>query len=426
MAGIACKRKGHSVSILEESITADRDSYAAGIRLGDEAQRFLINHDILTAEDSVDCSGLQFVNQKNRPERFVQSPMRMTSWEILYYHLRGCFDGHASRLCPNPPIARKGDGKVTYTNSIRVTNVEIGKDGRPRVESEDLTKNGRKTVVEADRVIMADGSNSRLRQIFAVAATNAPQYAGYVAWRGTVKESAVSSSTREAIGTSFLVHKSPPNYILVSVKIGLYRSARAMLICSSYTIPGSTGSTKIGERLFNFGWYHQIPENSGEFGSIMTDARGHRHRATIPPGDMDPEVWERQKTYGRKVLAPPFAELIENTEQPFISTVREAHASQASYHEGRIITIGDALATFRPHIAMSVNQAALNCIHLERMLDGEITVQQWTAEVERYSRTTARLSTLAGDFVMYGISMRLLSSAVAYLWELASSSFLYG
>ncbi|KAJ5260469.1 hypothetical protein N7478_012074 [Penicillium angulare] len=291
-----------------------------------------------------------------------------------------------------------------YSNGIRVTHVEIGEDGRPRVGYEDLNNNGHKTIVDADRVIMADGSNSRLRHVFVAASTDVPQYAGYVAWRGVVKESEASKATHEAIGTSFLVHKSSPNYILV------------------YTIPGPTGSNKVGERLFNFVWYNQISETSEEFRTIMTDVNGHRHRTTIPPGLMDTEVWECQKSYGRKVLAPPFIELVEKTEQPFISTVREAHAFRSSYHEGRIMTIGDALATFRPHIAMSVNQAALNCLHLERMLDGEITAQEWTMEVERYSRATARLSTLAGDFVMFGISMRLLLSAAAYLWELALNS----
>lgn len=127
----------------------------------------------------------------------------------------------------------------------------------------------------------------------------------------------------------------------------------------------------------------------------------------------------KQKDYANSVLSKPFLELIEKTQKPFISTVKEARASQASYYKGRLLFIGDALASFRPHIAMSANQAALDCLLLDKVLGGEIPIKEWERQVEQYAKETQVLSTVAGNFAMHGISGKTLSSCGVYLWIMA-------
>ena len=145
----------------------------------------------------------------------------------------------------------------------------------------------------------------------------------------------------------------------------------------------------------------------------MTDNDGHQHRNTLPPGKMRQEVWYKQKSYAQSVLARPFAELVEKTTQPFISSVSDTIAPRASFFDGRLLLVGEALALFRPHIALSANQAAMNCLLLEDVLEGEITVKEWERRVLNYGARNRLLSILAGNWTQFG-GMRLVASAVEY------------
>ena len=145
----------------------------------------------------------------------------------------------------------------------------------------------------------------------------------------------------------------------------------------------------------------------------MTDSNGHHHRNTLPPGKMRPEIWDKQKSYAQSVLARPFAELVEKTTQPFIASISDIIAPRASFFDGKLILVGEALALFRPHVALSANQAALNCLLLKKVLQGEITMKEWERRVLQYGARTRLLSILTGSWTQFG-GMRLVVSAVEY------------
>ena len=146
----------------------------------------------------------------------------------------------------------------------------------------------------------------------------------------------------------------------------------------------------------------------------MTDNEGHRYRNTLPPGKMRPEIWHKQKSYGQSVLPRPFAELVGKTTQPFISSVSDSIAARASFFDGKLLLVGEALALFRPHIALSANQAAMDCLLLKKALEGEITMKEWERRVLKYGARTRLLSILMGNWSQFGVSMRLVVSAVEY------------
>ena len=134
----------------------------------------------------------------------------------------------------------------------------------------------------------------------------------------------------------------------------------------------------------------------------MTDSDGHHHHNTLPPGKMRPEIWSKQKTYAQSVLARPFAELVEKTTQPFISSVSDTRAPRASFFDGKILLVGDALTLFRPHVALSANQAALDCLLLKKVLDGKMTTKEWERQVLQYGAKIRLLSNMTGSFSQFG------------------------
>jgi hypothetical protein len=60
-----------------------------------------------------------------------------------------------------------------------------------------------------------------------------------------------------------------------------------------------------------------------------------------------------------EVLPVPFLEMIQKTANPFISAIRDLDIGKPSFFAGNLLFGGDALATFRPHVASSTQQAAI-------------------------------------------------------------------
>ena len=184
-------------------------------------------------------------------------------------------------------------------------------------------------------------------------------------------------------------------------------------------MPGVNGALDTGNRLFNFVWYFNCPASSSEFEENMTDIDGHLHRSTLPIGKMRPEVWSRHKAHAAQVLTPPFLELVNKTTQPFISTVNDCAAPQASFFDGRLLLVGEALTLLRPHTGTSFNHAAVSCLLLEKVLKAEIDIAQWEGEILRYREKNMLLAIAVGCYLQFGVLSRgFLFSTVKYVFTL--------
>lgn len=117
---------------------------------------------------------------------------------------------------------------------------------------------------------------------------------------------------------------------------------------------------------------------------------------------MRDEVWEAQRLHGNKILNAVFAELLNKTKEPFLSVIQDYSAPRASFFEGKMLMIGDALALFRPHMGLSVNQSAVDCLLLERMMKGEITLKTWEKQVIQYGLRTKLMNAAFGAWYIYG------------------------
>ena len=184
-------------------------------------------------------------------------------------------------------------------------------------------------------------------------------------------------------------------------------------------MPGTNEKLAKGQRLLNWVWYFNYPKDTPAFNENMTDVNGYTHRNTLPAGKIKPETWKKHKNHARNVLDSPFLELVNKTAEPFISTVNDCASTKASFFDGKLLLVGEALTLLRPHTGMSFNHAAVNCLLLQRVVKGEMSMVQWEREVLRYAEKTRLLSACVGSYFQFGfLSSNFLLSMIRYIFAL--------
>src|SRR6266853_950563 len=189
----------------------------------------------------------------------------------------------------------------------------------------------------------------------------APEYAGYVAWRGVVAENALPAALRETFLDKFTFYQMPRSHILC------------------YAIPGADGSATEGKRRLNWVWYWNYSE-ADELPALLTDRTGRKRRTSVPPGMVCPEHWQKQMEIARALLSPQFRELLEATEQPFAQPIRDLAVPQMVFD--RTVLVGEAAFVLRPHTAAAAAKAAADGMVLgEALRDGD---DNFTESLQRF------------------------------------------
>lgn len=159
----------------------------------------------------------------------------MTSWSVIYYRLRRNFDGLKSEFCDGEVVVPeseegkddeeeeeeedqgkgKGKGKREFLTGMNVTSLTKLSEGGVEITYEDKNEANKEVKMKADMVILADGANSSLRAKYFPDVKR--EYAGYVAFRGTVLESEVSEETKKIFDPSLTYFSYKGGYILLYV-----------------------------------------------------------------------------------------------------------------------------------------------------------------------------------------------------------------
>lgn len=307
-AGVLLHELGLDVHIYERSSSA-LEARGAGIVVLPMTERYFVERGGEDNRVSLELTWWTYVDATGRQLSADPDHFRFSSWNTVYRSLLDAF-----------PADRYHLGHEVTRFDQTESAVTIGfADG---------------TVTDADLLVCADGVASTARHILAPEAE--PVYAGYVAWRGTAAESDLPSAAVDDLADSMLYQVLRPGHIL------------------AYAIPGDDGSTEPGARLQNFVWYRNYAEG-GPFEDLMTDRHGEQRALSVPPGFVRGEhLAELRAAAG--ALAPTLRRVLLASPQPFVQAIFDLEVPRMVF--GRVVLIGDAAFSARPHVAAGTAKAA--------------------------------------------------------------------
>jgi 2-polyprenyl-6-methoxyphenol hydroxylase-like FAD-dependent oxidoreductase len=308
----------------------------------------------------------------------------MMSWDRLYRSLRAAL-----------PDDRHHAGRAvkSFDQDDRGVIVQLGDGER----------------VRADWLIGADGIRSTVRR--QLLPDLEPAYAGYVAWRALIEESAMSPAARAILGERLAFCLPPGEQML------------------GYPVSGADEATAAGRRRYNVVWYRPADETT-QLPRLLTGRNGRRYDLSLPPGQVAPVAVAELRADAAALLAPCCAEVVLLTEEPFIQAIYDLESPRLVF--SRVILIGDAAFVARPHAGMGVTKAGLDALSLVRALgapDPGAALRAWerrrveygSAVVERARRLGAYLerptsAPEAWPAVVQGLARTLMAETAISGW----------
>jgi len=309
-AALVLSDLGFVVDVVERT-PEKLDGRGAGIVLQPDTVRWFLHHSRISVDEvSTPSSRLRYIGANDEIVYEEPASWRFTSWNTIYNALLSDF------------------GADRYHLGEHFVGLDQDEDGV------DLRFVSGRTE-RADLVVFADGIASTARQRLLPGV--APQYAGYLGWRGTVIESDVSDKTFDLLNDSLSYALAPDSHI------------------NLYPIPGPDGELEIGKRQLNYVWYRNAPAGAA-LDEMLTDKRGFHCPVSVHPGLVQDRYVDELKEAAQALLPPAIAELVVRTEKPFIQRVIDIEVPQMAF--GRVALIGDAAFAARPHAAAGTAKAA--------------------------------------------------------------------
>jgi 2-polyprenyl-6-methoxyphenol hydroxylase-like FAD-dependent oxidoreductase len=286
-------------------------------------------------------------------------PQIMMSWDRLYRSLCAAFP--AERYHPGRAVER-------FDQDDRGVTVQLGDGER----------------VRADWLIGADGIRSTVRR--QLLPDLEPAYAGYVAWRALIEESAMSPAARSVLSDRLAFCLPPGEQML------------------GYPVSGADEATTAGQRRYNVVWYRPADE-ARQLPRLLTGRDGRRYDLSLPPGQVAPAAAAGLRADAAALLAPCCAEVVLLTEEPFIQAIYDLESPRVAF--GRVLLIGDAAFVARPHAGMGVTKAGLDALTLARALaapDPAAALGAWERRRLAYGRAVVARARWLGAYLEQPLS----------------------
>ncbi len=308
-AALTLRDAGCEVTVYERS-PVPLTGQGAGIVLNPATIRYLSTRpgfDLISLSVAPRC--VRYMDQNGQTVHESLCPYRFSSYNALYRGLLDCFQDERYEL---------GVAVVGFEQDIDGVDVQLA---------------GAQSV-RCDLLVCADGIRSTARRLLLPELTL--NYAGYIAWRGTVSKAELNPQIYANLHQAITYHIRPNSHLLV------------------YPIPVVDQPSGATSPHLNWLWYRNV-----SFGQVldnlMTDRDGSLRDISLSPGT----VQERHLTRMRAdaaALPPPLTEIIHATAQPFIQAVVDIEPPRMAF--GRICLIGDAAFVARPHAAAGTAKAA--------------------------------------------------------------------
>jgi 2-polyprenyl-6-methoxyphenol hydroxylase-like FAD-dependent oxidoreductase len=237
-------------------------------------------------------------------------PQIMTAWDRMYDLLRSQF-----------PSER-------YHRSKALTQI-VQETGAVTAKFADGTR------ARGDILIGCDGLRSTVRAL--VLPEVKPVYAGYVAWRGLIPESAFSPDLHEQL--------------FMHMAFCLPQGEQML----GYPVAGPNNDLRPGHRRYNLVWYRPADEATA-LKRLLTDDKGTAYEVSIPPPAVSRASVTEMRAAADRVLSPQFRACWRLSEQPFLQAIYDVQSPRLAF--GRVTILGDASYVARPHCGAGVTKAA--------------------------------------------------------------------
>jgi len=307
-AGLLLRDLGLHVRVYERS-AAQLESRGAGIVVHPIAVRYLEERGGLSlSQISTHAHRLLYIDREGAIAYEEPCVWSFTAWNTLYRNLRGLLEDERYLL---------GDAMTGLAQDEGGVDVSF--------------QSGRS--VRCELLVCADGVASTGRSLLLPEVHE--EYAGYVAWRGTVPEAELPAATQATVSEAIVYHVMPDSHIL------------------TYPIPALDGSVEPGRRLINFVWYR-----NARAGAELDELKADRHAMRDQPaGAPLPEAHAVARLREAARLLPgPLAETVLRTEEPFVQPINDVVVPRMAF--GRACLVGDAAFVARPHAAAGTAKAA--------------------------------------------------------------------
>jgi 2-polyprenyl-6-methoxyphenol hydroxylase-like FAD-dependent oxidoreductase len=218
----------------------------------------------------------------------------------------------------------------------------------------------------ADILIGADGIRSTVRA--QVAPYIQPVYAGYYIWRAAPNEADLGPETRQSIF---------PYYIL-------FAAARQHVF--GYPIAGLDNDLRVGRRRYNVGWYRV--GDAQALREMCVDENGHQHEYSVPPPLIRKDLIARMRADAEDILPPQVLDCL-NCTPPFFTPIYDFSTPRLVL--GRVVLVGDAASSARPHMGFGMAKAATDAQALAKHLgvhdDIDTALKAYNAERQPIGNT---------------------------------------
>ena len=335
LAAIMLMRRGWSVDVFER-VAGELAGRGAGI----VAQAELIAHLTAAGLDmralGVAISTRKIFDTAGRVTAAIACPQVLTAWEGVYRILRDALPERSYH---------RGRSLHAFTQDNRGVVAHFS-DG---------------SNVAADVLIGADGLRSTVRRQCLSAVT--PLYAGYVAWRALVPESALPPAIHRELFDVMAFCLPPGEQFL------------------GYPVAGADNDLRPGHRRYNVVWYRPADAET-ELPWLLTDEQGITHSLSIPPPLIRRDAIAGMHAAAERLLAPQLRDVVRLIDEPLLQPIYDLASPQLAF--GRVAIIGDAAFVARPHVAAGVSKAADDAAALAAALeDGDVIGALRRFEAER-------------------------------------------
>jgi len=309
-AALSLRDAGCDVEVYERS-SRPLTGQGAGIVLNPATVRYFREHAILDlSEVSVGASWVRYIDRDGNIADEKPCTYRFSSYNALYRGLLDCFGTNDYHM---------GEAVIGFDQDNDGVNVRFASGQSKR----------------CDLLVCADGIRSTARKL--LLPNVSPEYAGYIAWRGTVGEAELRPHTFALLREAITYHVMPNSHFL------------------TYPIPVVDRSPGTRQPFVNWLWYRNVPKGP-ELDALMTDRDGVMREVSLNPGAIQEHHIAKLREDASSMLPPPPVEGVLRTTQPFIQLIFDCEVPIMAF--GRVCLIGDAAFVARPHAAAGTAKAA--------------------------------------------------------------------